>query len=78
MTTLDREYLEIRSLLLQAAAALDRLDLCPASAPDDPRREKLAGAARILNGDGPNRAERIQLLFSRPFDPAWKKQLGIP
>lgn len=73
-STLDREYLEIRSLLLQAGAALDRLDRCPASDRDDPRRKKLDSAVKILEETVPGRAGKIQMLFSREFDPDWKKQ----
>ena len=31
-------------------------------------------AIAVLAGQGPNRAEAIQLIFSRPYDPNWKQQ----
>lgn len=69
---LNREFLEVRARLLQIAASLDRLDRAEGSVDDDPRRAKIVAALAILCGDEADRAERIQLLFSRPYDAHWK------
>ncbi|MGH7127511.1 MAG: hypothetical protein ACREJB_03355 [Planctomycetaceae bacterium] len=74
---LDREFLEIRSKLLQLAASFDRLDRAPGSVADDPRSGLLARALRTLDSDAPNRAEHLQMLFSRQYDAHWRDTLGV-
>jgi hypothetical protein len=70
---LDRYFLEARAKLLDVAAILDRLDRGGPS--DDPRLQKLLQALTILQekSTAADRAEKLQLLFSRPYDPAWRK-----
>lgn len=74
--TLDRFFLEMRSRVLDLAAALDRVD---AAAPhsldggaDDVRLIKLRESLRILYECGRDRAERVQRVFSDEYDPAWR------
>lgn len=74
---LNREFLEIRARLLHLAASLDRLDRADGSVGDDPRLAKIREGLEILAGDDSDRAERIQLLFSRPYDANWVKSLGV-
>jgi hypothetical protein len=73
-TVLDAEFLELRARLLHAAAQLDRLDRAQGAVADDARMQGVHRAIQILAGAGPNRAEQIQLIFSRPYDPNWKQQ----
>ena len=71
---LDREFLEIRHRLLDVAAALDRIDAgrhAPAVAPD-PRLAQLREAVGILLDGGPDRVQRVQLMFSDPYDADWR------
>lgn len=68
---LDRHYLEARSLLLDLAAILDRIDR--GGNIDDSRLERLNQGLEILRQEGPGRAEKIQHLFSLPYDPKWEK-----
>ena len=35
---------------------------------DDPRLTQIRRSLEILAGDGPNRAERIQMVFSLPYE----------
>ena len=71
---LNREFPEIRARLLQLAAALDRMDRAAGTSEGDPRRQKIREALAILHDDSaPNRAERLQLLFSLPYDESWKQ-----
>ena len=35
------------------------------------------GGIAILTDDEPDRAERLQLLFSQPYEDGWRKKLGI-
>lgn len=67
---LDRYFLETRCKLIEIAANLDRIDR-GGGLGDDPRREKLDAALAILATSGPDRAERLQVLFSRDYDPQW-------
>jgi hypothetical protein len=79
---LEDKYLEVRAKLLEIAATLDRMDRsCDEHAPwseqAKPRRERIDDAIRILLSEGPDRAERLQRLFSRPYDSTWRKQMQI-
>jgi len=68
---LDREFLNIRCRLLDLAAALDRVER--ADGPSDSAQRKLIGEAiSLLAGGGVDRAERMQMLFSLPYDPQWR------
>lgn len=69
---LDRDFLETRWLILQLAAALDRLDRAGSPNEDDARVEQLRKALNVLNDDQAERAERVQLIFSREYDPNWR------
>ena len=71
---LDREFLNIRAALLDIAAALDRLDRGAdrEGIAHDPRLADLLQAVRLLGDGQPDRAKRIQALFSDPYDPAWR------
>jgi hypothetical protein len=69
---LDRYFLEIRSKLLDLAAALDRIDR-GGGLPADPRLEQVRQALAVLQGAEAGRAERVQQLFSLPYDPAWRR-----
>ncbi len=75
---LNREFLEVRARLLQVAATLDRLDRAPGDIHGDARRAKIADGLAILASAGDDRAERLQLLFSLPFDPEWKHGASFP
>jgi hypothetical protein len=70
---LDREFLTIRCKLLEVAAALDRIERGQGSAESDPRLKKIGEALAILPKDGTDRAEQLQLIFSLPYEPAWRK-----
>jgi hypothetical protein len=72
---LDREFLPLRAKLLELAAILDRIDRGEGDVADDSRRERIAAALAILESDQCNRAERLQLLFSLPYDAHWREKL---
>lgn len=75
---LDREFLDIRCRILDVASSLDRIQRGDGDTADDPRMQKLDAALRIVLGDGPDRAEKIQLLFSRDYDENWQEQFSLP
>ena len=72
---LNREFLEIRARLLHIAASLDRMDRADGSVAGDPRLDAIRRALAILADDDAERAEKIQLLFSRTYDADWQSNL---
>ena len=73
--TLDREFLEIRCRLIDIAAALDRIDASQTPEPIafDPRITAIKEALKILPDGKPDRAARVQLVFSDPYDEHWRQ-----
>ncbi|MBM4001254.1 MAG: hypothetical protein FJ297_17260 [Planctomycetes bacterium] len=74
---LDREFFEIRHTILALAASLDRLERAGGGSDDDRRRRLLREGLDVLGSDAPNKAERVQLAFSREYDPAWRSKFGL-
>lgn len=79
---LDESFLEIRAKLLEVAASLDRIDraaeaAAPLSDTQTTRREAIDRAIAICADAGPNRAERLQRLFSRPYQSDWRKTMQV-
>jgi hypothetical protein len=74
---LDREFLEVRAELLRIAASLDRIDRGAGEVAGDPRRQQLLAAIEVLQSPERDRAERLQLLFSLPFDEDWATTFGL-
>jgi hypothetical protein len=68
---LDAYFLEARSKLLDLAAILDRID--HGGGVKDSRLERIRQAAELLTASGPDRAARVQELFSLPYDSNWKR-----
>ena len=70
---LERHFLGIRCGLLDLAAALDRIERSDAfeTAKSDPRLAQIRQAIDLLAGDGDDRAEKIQLLFSDEYQSGW-------
>jgi hypothetical protein len=62
---LDREFPGIRCRLIELAAALDRLDRSGTATADDARRAQISRSLEVLLSDGPARAERVQMVFSK-------------
>jgi len=73
---LDRVYLEIRCKLLDVAASLDRVARAEGGkgAQSDFRMSEIKQGIDILKGDGTDRAERIQMLFSDAYVPGWNRR----
>lgn len=69
---LEREFLEIRSRILDIAASLDRIDRTDKSPTDDQRMDRIKRGLEIVLSDSPDRAEQIQMLFSRAYDQDWR------
>jgi hypothetical protein len=73
----EQEFLPIRAKLLEVAAALDRLDRAPGSLAADPRRTQIQAAIQVLLRPEDDRAEQLQLIFSRPYETDWRETLGF-
>ncbi|QDU78770.1 hypothetical protein Pla110_04740 [Polystyrenella longa] len=74
---LDREFLEIRAKMLELAASFDRLDRATGTVAGDSRESLIQEGLKLLQQDVPNRAEQLQLLFSREFDDHWRTNFGL-
>lgn len=74
---LQREFLEIRAKILELAAAFDRLDRSSGSVADDQRIARIHEALEVLATVKSDRAEQVQLVFSRPYDQAWTETLKM-
>jgi hypothetical protein len=72
---LESYFLEARSKLLDLAAILDRIGRGSdsAGAEADPRVARIRQALEVLHDQSGGRAERIQQIFSREYDPKWEK-----
>ena len=68
---LNREFLEIRGKVLELAAALDRLERAEGSVADDVRLARLREALTVILEQPEDRAEQVQMIFSRSYDDAW-------
>jgi hypothetical protein len=75
---LNREFLEIRAKILEIAASFDRLDRSEGEVADDPRYCRIQEALDALrnSGDG-DRAEQVQLIFSRQYEETWPQKFGM-
>src|SRR5690349_17959173 len=65
---LSREFLEIRAKILEIAAAFDRLERAAGDVSGDPRIARLREALKVLGDKGEDRAEQVQLVFSRAYE----------
>ena len=75
--SLEFEFLPLRAKLLDIAAALDRLDRAEERLDDDPRMARMREAMEIILHEHRDRAEQIQLIFSREYDENWSTKLGL-
>jgi len=74
---IEQEFLPLRAKLLEIGAALDRLERANALSDREPRVAKIHAAIDALRGTGDDRAEQIQLVFSRPFADDWREDFGL-
>jgi len=74
---LNREFLEIRCKILDLAAALDRLSRAEGSVEGDPRTSRLREAMQTVLDEPHDRAEQVQMIFSREYDDDWQETLKV-
>ena len=70
---LDAYFLDARCRLLDLAAILDRMDRGTGDVAGDARVGRIREAVAVLAGTGPDRAARIQQVFSLTYDPSWPR-----
>lgn len=75
--TWEREFLALRGKILEIAAALDRVERADGTIEGDARLAQINKALQTLARSGGDRAEQIQLIFSRSFDEGWREELGL-
>ena len=73
----DQEFLPIRAKLLEVAASLDRLDRANGSLTSESRLKQVRSAIEVLLGPDDDRAEQVQLIFSRPFEDDWRDKFDL-
>jgi hypothetical protein len=69
---LDRYFLEARSKLLDVAAVLDRIQR-GGGLGKDARLDHIQQALGVLGDGQASKAERIQQIFSLPYEPGWPR-----
>jgi hypothetical protein len=77
---LDREFLEVRALILQLGAALDRMDRSDQISNNDVRWQRIRQGLAVLADASltdADRAAQVQLIFSRPYESNWRQQFEI-
>ncbi len=74
---LNREFLEVRSKILEIAAALDRLDRAEGSVGPAERLAKLRQALAVLAPRRGDRAEQVQMIFSLAYEDGWREKFSL-
>ncbi len=73
----EQEFPLLRAKLLEIGAALDRLDRAGELVGREPRVAKIRSAVETLFSSGGDRAEQIQLVFSRPYESDWRERFRM-
>ncbi len=78
----DREFLSVRAKLIDIGAVLDRIARAEGAraegtASDDPRMMQIRESLVILAGESPDRAQRLQQVFSLDYQDNWRAQFKL-
>ncbi len=79
---LDETFLDMRAKLLEVAADFDRIDRASdhgdvLSGQSQQLRQRLDEALQILLSENADRAERLQILFSRQYQDTWRTEMQL-
>lgn len=77
LPVIDQEFLPLRAKILEIAAALDRLDRTRGDSNMEPRLAKIRSAVEALLNSRDDRAEQVQLIFSRPYVEDWRETFEL-
>jgi len=74
----EREFIPLRGRIVEVAAALDRIARAAGSVDADPRFQQIRRGLELLARGEPatDRAERVLMIFSLPYDPTWRDRGG--
>lgn len=75
---LESYFFEARSKVLDLAAILDRIGRGSGGPGDEARLARLREAIAVLLDEGPERAERVQRVFSLDYDAGWERPRPRP
>ncbi len=73
LAVLEEEFLPVRAKILEIAASLDRIQRAEGEGSRDPNWLQIQSALETLLEDQAGRAERVQMLFSRPYNDQWRE-----
>ena len=73
----EREFLPLRANILKIAAALDRIERSGPIDNNDPRGSQLRAGLKVLLNSNAERAEEVQLIFSRKYHENWKSEFKL-
>ena len=74
---LEREFLAIRAKTLEIAAFFDRLERAEGDVAHGDKLELIREALDIACSENSDRAEQVQLIFSRQYDDDWQEQFDL-
>lgn len=74
---LQQEFLLARAKILELAATLDRIERAGGNVGQHPQMQLLRQGFEVLTGPGQERAQQVQLLFSRQYAADWRQTLGV-
>lgn len=74
----EQEYLQVRAKILEIAAFFDRLEAAGGvDASKSTKLQLLQSGCEILLDGQQDKAARVQLHFSRHFDPQWRQKMEV-
>ena len=74
---LQQEFLLARARILELAATLDRIERAQGDVNSHPQMQLLRRGFEVLTGEEPERAQQVQLLFSREYATDWRQTFGV-
>lgn len=74
---LEREFLKARAKILEVGAILDRIERAAGDVQDDRRSSLLRQGVQVLHESQASRAEKIQMLFSLPYQENWRRPFEL-
>lgn len=74
---LEAEFLPMRAKILEIAASLDRIERAEGDFTNLPQWKQIQSALQIVISQSENRAEQLQLHFSRTYDESWRDSMEL-
>ena len=74
---LQAEFHTARAKILELASFLDRLERAEGTVEKERQLDLIRQGIAALSEEGTDRAEKVQLLMSRDYDPNWRSNLNV-